>query len=96
MRKANRARMGAAFRNRFGIGPPPLRTVQKKVRKYWDKKEIVMHAIAKKNRNQCDGFEDKDFDRRWTNADERNQKTELAKMRRDNLEHQRIENCMNK
>ena len=26
-RLANRARMGAAFRNRFGIGPPPLRTI---------------------------------------------------------------------
>jgi hypothetical protein len=26
-RIANRARMGAAFRNRFGIGPPPLRTI---------------------------------------------------------------------
>merc|ERR1712166_736544 len=71
-RVANRARMGAAFRNRFGIGPPPLRTIQVKVRKMWDKKEVVMKGIAKRNRNVCDGFEDKDFDRRWTNADERN------------------------
>jgi hypothetical protein len=66
------------------------------VRKVWDKKEVVMKGIAKRNRNQCDGFEDKDFDRRWTNADERNQKVELAKLRRDNQEHQRIENCMHK